>query len=596
LRKFAQRAEALTTSVSQSRKTYWSVLALCIAILFAGWVTKARGGPVVVPTPLAPAAEKDAEDIPIHIPRTLSEWARGAMLFDGLGDFHREATTSSAEAQKFFDQGMRFLWAFNHDESTRSFARAAELDPSCAICYWGVALTVGPNYNLPMMATPRARVAWEALGQAEKYASQASPAEQGLIAALGKRYAGPNALDSSNEMSVLTAYERAMKAVAQKFPNDLDVQTLYAEAMMNLNAWKLWTLDGKPAPGTGEILAVLEFVLKRDPGHPGANHYYIHAVEASPDPGRAVAAAERLRGMMPASGHLEHMPAHIMERVGRYEEASEANRRGIRADLTYLSKTKPLDYYNLVYTAHNYQFLAFSASMEGRSEEALDAARRARQFVTDDLIATMPGMDWPFSEAYSVLVRFGRWDEMIAEPPPNPRSKALTGGYLYAKATALAAKGRVVEAKRTVSDLEKVTRELPADAAAGFNTAKDVLAIGALVAKARIADAQNEPEQAINLLQQAVTKEDRLAYDEPTDWFFPVRHLLGAELLKAGRPKEAEAVYLADLKQHPANGWALAGLSAALDVENKRDAAVKAQSQMESAWKNADIRLVSSAF
>jgi len=565
-------------------------------VLFAGWVARARGEPIAVLTALAPAAEKDADDIHTQIPRTVSEWARGAMLFDGLGHFHRKATTSSAEAQKFFDQGMRFLWAFNHDESTRSFAKAVELDPSCAVCYWGVALTVGPNYNLPMMAEPRAKVAWEALGQAEKYSSQASPAEQALIAALSKRYDGPKALDPSNERPVLTAYAGAMKAVAKKFPNDPDVQTLYAEAMMNLNAWKLWTLDGKPAPGTREIIATLESVLKRDPGHPGANHYYIHAVEASPDSGRGVAAAERLRGMMPASGHLEHMPAHIMERVGRYEEASEANRRGIGADLAYLSKTKPLDYYNLVYTAHNYQFLAFSAAMEGRSEEALEAARRARQFVTDDLIATMPGMDWPFSEAYSVLVRFGRWDEMIAEPPPNPRFKALTGGYLYAKATALAAKGRVAQAKRTVGDLEKLARELPADAAAGFNTAKDVLAVGALVAKARIADAQNDPEEAIDLLQQAVAKEDQLAYDEPADWFFPVRHVLGAQLLGAGRPKEAEAVYRADLKQHPTNGWALAGLSAALDAEKKSGAAAKAESQMESAWKNADIKLVSSAF
>jgi tetratricopeptide (TPR) repeat protein len=234
--------------------------------------------------------------------------------------------------------------------------------------------------------------------------------------------------------------------------------------------------------------------------------------------------------------------------------------------------------------------------MEGRSQEALAAARHAREFVTDDLIATMPGMDWQFSEAYSVLVRFGRWDEMIAEAPPNPRFKALTGGYLYAKAVALAARGRIEQAKRTVGYLERLAQELSADAPAGFNTAKDVLAVGALVAKARIADAQNEPEEAINLLQQAVAKEDQLAYDEPADWFFPVRHLLGVELLRAGRPKEAEAVYRADLKQHPANGWALAGLCVALDAENQSGAAAKAQSQMENAWKSADVKVLSSAF
>jgi tetratricopeptide (TPR) repeat protein len=578
------------------RKSSRSTLALSFAGLLLGYVARARAEPVAVPTAQASAAQNDAPDINAGIPQTVAEWARGAMLFDGLGDFHRKATTSSAEAQKFFDQGMRFLWAFNHDESTRSFAQAAELDPSCAICYWGVALTVGPNYNLPMMAEPRAKVAWEALGQAEKYSSQASQAEQALIAALGKRYNGPKVLDPSNEMPLFIGYAAAMRAVAKKFPNDLDAQTLYAEAMMNLNAWKLWTLDGKPAPGTTEIIATLESVLKRDPRHPGANHYYIHAVEASPDPDRGVAAAQRLRGMMPAAGHLEHMPAHIMQRVGRYEEASEANRKGIAADLVYLAKTKPLDYYNLVYTAHNYLFLAFSAAMEGRSEEAVKAARRAREFVADDLIATMPGMDWPFSEEYSVLVRFGRWDEMIAEPAPNPSFKALSGGYLYAKATALAAKGRVAEGKRTVGELEMLAGELPAAAAAGFNTATDVLAVGALVAKARIADAEGELKEAINLLRQAIAKEDQLDYDEPADWFFPVRHLLGAELLRAGHAMEAEAVYRADLKLHPANGWALAGLSAALDAEKKSSAAAKAKAEMESAWKNADVKLVSSAF
>jgi hypothetical protein len=290
------------------------------------------------------------------------------------------------------------------------------------------------------------------------------------------------------------------------------------------------------------------------------------------------------------------MPAHIMVLTGRYEEASEACRSGIAADRAYLSKTKPPDYYNLLYTTHNYLFLAYAAAMEGRSKEALEAAKGARQFVTDDLMATMPGMDWQFSEPYSVLVRFGRWDELIAEAPPNPRFKSLIGGYLYAKATALAARGQVEQAKRMLDDLEKLIAELPADALAGFNPTKDVLAVAALVARARIAEGQNEPEEAINLLQQAVTREDQLAYDEPADWFFPVRHLLGAELLKVNRPKEAEAVYRADLKRHPANGWALAGLSAALDAEKKSAAAAEARSQMEGAWKNADVKITSSAF
>src|SRR5262245_42316332 len=285
-----------------------SALALWVAALFALCAASARAAPVAVPTAIAPPAENDAHDLHAGIPRTVAEWARGAMLFDGLGNFHRKATTSSAKAQKFFDQGMRLLWAFNHDESTRSFAKATEIDPQCGICYWGVALTVGPNYNVPVMAAPRARIAAEAEALAQKNAEHGSDVEKALIAALAKRYPNAEPLDPSNSAPVLTAYADAMREVAKKFPSDLDVQTLFAESMMNLNAWKLWSPDGKPAPGTTEIVATLEGVLKKDPKHPGANHYYIHTVEASPTPQRAVASAERITGMMPAAGHLEHMP------------------------------------------------------------------------------------------------------------------------------------------------------------------------------------------------------------------------------------------------------------------------------------------------
>ncbi len=305
-------------------------------------------------------------------PSTMAEWADGAQLFDGLGGFHRTVTTSSKEAQNYFDQGMRLLWAFNHDESSRSFAKAAQLDPGCAMCFWGVALTVGPNYNLPMMAEPRAKVAWEALQQAKANASHATPVEQALIGALAARYPDARPLDPSNEGPVLAAYAQAMQSAARNFPDDSDVQTLTAEALMNINAWKLWALDGTPTAGTEAIVALLEGVLAKDPQHPGANHYYIHAIEASPHPERAVAAAERLPGMMPAAGHLEHMPAHIMQRVGRYADAAAANRKGADADLGYFSKTKPPDYY-VMYTAHNYQFLAFSTAMQGRKADTLDA-------------------------------------------------------------------------------------------------------------------------------------------------------------------------------------------------------------------------------
>src|SRR5882672_3835537 len=361
--------------------------------------------PPAAPTPTAATAMSSMPAIPASI----DDWAKGAHVFEGLGDFHRKIATKSPEALRYFDQGMRFLWAFNHDESTRSFARATQLDPDCAACYWGVALTVGPNYNLPLMAPPRAQVAFDALAKAQMAATHASPADRALIGALAKRYPNAQPLDPSNSAPILTAYAQAMKAVAVQFPSDLDVQTLYAESMMNLNAWRLWTSEGKAAPGTEEIVATLDSVLKRDPRHPGANHYYVHTLEASPHPEKAVAAAERLRGMMPAAGHLEHMPAHIMQRVGRYEDAAEANRKGASADVAYYAKATPPDYYSM-YTAHNYQFLAFSAAMEGRQAETLDAVKKMRAAVSDELILAMPGFDWPLTEEYSANVRFGLWD------------------------------------------------------------------------------------------------------------------------------------------------------------------------------------------
>ncbi len=419
-----------------------------------------------------------------------------------------------------------------------------------------------------------------------------TPVEQALIGALATRYQRPEPLDPSNEGPVLAAYAEAMKAVAARFPDDTDVQVMTAEAMMNINAWKLWTLDGAPAPGTEEILAILEKALAKDPQHPGANHYYIHAVEASPNPGKAVSAAERLPGMMPAAGHLEHMPAHIMQRVGRYEDAAEANRRGIAADLAYYAATKPLDYY-VMYTAHNYQFLAFSAAMEGRQAETIEAARQSRALVSDDILLTMPGTDWYVAELYSALVRFGMWDEILAEPKPNPQLAGLAVGYLYATATALAAKGRVNDAKAQLAELEKLAA---VDGGAGLNRIKDVLAVAVLNAKARIALAENKDDDAVGLLREAVAKEDGLAYSEPADWFFPTRHLLGAVLIKAGKAADAEVVYRDDLNRDANNGWALFGLAHSLKLQGHSAEASMARQQFDTAWKNADVTLVASAY
>jgi tetratricopeptide (TPR) repeat protein len=528
-------------------------------------------------------------------PATVADWAHGAHLFEGLGDFHRAVTTSSPQAQQYFDQGMRFLWAFNHDEATRSFAKAAQLDPACAACYWGVALTVGPNYNLPGMEKPRARVAAEALHKAQENAAHASAVEQGLIAALATRYPTAEPLGPENLEPVTRAYAAAMRELAQRFPQDLDVQTLCAEAQMSVHAWKLWSADGEPAEGTAEIQARLESVLRSDPRHPGANHYYIHTMEASQHPDKALASAERLPGMMPAAGHLEHMPAHIQQRVGNYEQAAEANRRGISADRAYFEATSPPDYYAM-YLAHNYSFLAFSAAMEGRKAETLAAVQSVAMSVPLDMVLAMGDSGWYLAEPYAALVRFGLWDEAIALGAPDVRAPGLTAGYLYSRGVALAARGRLEDAHAALAQMHQVAATVPADAHAGFNSLKDILAVAEPILAARIAATEQHNDEALARLREAVAAQDKLAYNEPADWFFPARHLLGAQLLIARHAAEAERVYREDLQRNPGNGWALYGLAAALRDEGKAADAARVTREFEAAWRHADIRLQASAF
>jgi tetratricopeptide (TPR) repeat protein len=530
-----------------------------------------------------------------QVPTTVSDWAHGARLFEGLGNFHRPIVTASPLAQQYFDQGMRLLWAFNHDESTRSFAKAAQLDPACAACYWGVALTVGPNYNLPAMEEARARVARDALHKAEEHAAQASAVEQALIAALAARYPAPQPPAAANSDAILNAYATAMRGAAHQFPDDLDVQVLCAEAEMNVHAWKLWTAQGEPVAGTPQIEARLEAVLKRAPDHPGANHYYVHVMEESPTPERALAAAQRLRGMMPAAGHLEHMPAHIMQRVGRYEAAAEANRRGVAADQAYFASTAAPDYY-VMYLAHNHAFLAYSAAMEGRKAETLTAVQNVTGVLPLGMVLAMGDSGWALTQQYAALVRFGLWDELIALTAPDPKAQGLSAGYLYGRGVALAARGRVEDAKAALTELHKLGTEVPADALAGFNSLRDVIGVAEPIVAARIAASERRDADAVAALRRAAAAEDKLNYNEPADWFFPVRHLLGAQLLLSGHPAEAEQVYREDLKRNPQNGWSLYGLSLALKAQGKTQAAARFAREYVAAWRHADLRLPGSAF
>jgi len=539
-----------------------------------------------------PESSRAMEPMASHVPATLAEWAHDARLFSGLGDFHRRVTTSSALAQQYFDQGMRLLWAFNHDEATRSFAQAATLDPACTACYWGIALTVGPNYNLPTIDAVRARVAFEALDEGRQHVAVASPVEQALIGALAARYPRAEPPEADALAAALSAYAAAMREVAARFPDDLDVQTLCAEAEMNLHAWTLWRADGQPAPGTREIESRLEAVLRRDPNHPGANHYYIHVMEASPHPEAALAAAARLPGMMPAAGHLEHMPAHILQRVGRYEDAAEANRRAVRADEAYLRAVAPPGYYAM-YLGHNYAFLASSAAMEGRKAETLSAVQGLLQAAPLTMRLAMGDSGWGLTAQYAALLRFGLWDEMIALAPPDEHAAGLTGGYYYGRGVALAARGRLAEAREELDALRRIEQSGTTRDSA---TLERSLRMGADVVAARIAATERRGTEAVTQLEQAVVEEDALPYDEPPVWFFPVRQLLGAQLLAEGRAAEAERVYREDLRRNPANGWSLYGLEAALRAQGRSDAAARVARELAAAWRHADVRLLASAF
>ena len=555
------------------------------------------------PTPAPAAVASTKSPTPVPAPHeghehsasswTLEGLARGAVLLDTRGNVHRAVGTRSPEAQAFFDQGLALTYGFNHDEAARSFARAAALDPSCALCFWGAAYTLGPNYNIPMLPD-RARAAWEALTEAQRAAPSAKPDEQALIAALAKRYPGPGYLEPAAMQPYNEAYAAAMRDVAARFPADDDIQALFAEALMNVNPWKLWTADGQPAAGTPEIVRTLETVLARSPSHAGANHYYIHAVEASTTPNRALPSADRLASLVPAAGHLVHMPAHIYQRVGRYADASASNRRALEVDGAYLRRVTPLGYYPM-YTAHNAGFLAYSAAMEGRAEEALAAARQAASTMPRDLVCGMPGMDFFLSEPLFVLVRFGRWDEILREPAPDPTYRVLTALHHHARGMALAAQGKLDDARSEARAIHEVAAQLPPALLAGLNEGSMVLALAAKTVEARIAEAARDPG-AIALWQDAVKLEDDLAYNEPADWFYPTRHYLGAALLDQGRATEAEIVYRADLVKNPSNGWALYGLARALAAQKKTTEQKATEAAFAHAFRAADVKLTRSAF
>ena len=508
-------------------------------------------------------------------------------LYGGLGDVHHPVTTNSALAQKYFDQGLAFDYGFNHDEAYESFAAAAQIDPKMAMADWGIALVLGPNYNLPGNEE-RMKIAYDAIKRAQSMEADAKPEERDLIDALSKRY-GPDGKQTPEREQ---AYADAMRPVAHKYLDDPDVQALFAESLMDLHPWQLWTADGKPGPNTEEIVATLERTLKTHPDHLGANHYYIHAVEASPHPERALASARRLPKLAPAQGHLVHMPSHIYIRTGMNYDADTANEAAIRADQTFLAKSHETGMYPMMYATHNVQFLWYAEMMEGRGRDALKTARELKDMVPLEVVKAMPMAEVFWPAPYWAMARFSEWDQILAEPAPPKEFAFTTGMWHYARGLAFAAKGKPDEAAAEQKALDANVQAVPADMEAGPNNhARDLMKVASSLLAGSSARARGEHQQAIRDFTDAVKAQDALSYDEPPSWYYPTRETLGAEMLAAGNNKGAEEVFRADLKKNRDNPRSLYGLAQSLRAEGRIKEAAVIEQRFTKAWSHADAPL-----
>jgi tetratricopeptide (TPR) repeat protein len=515
-------------------------------------------------------------------------------LYDGLGSHSRKITTDTAEAQRYFDQGLGFLHGFNHRAAIRAFQQAAELDPECAMAHWGVALACGPHINAMAVPPREAELAWKELGLAQKNAGNASPVERALIDALAKRYANPQPEDRSG---LDRGYADAMREVWKKYPKDAEVGALFAEAMMNLRPWDQWTADGKPQPGTDEIIATLDAVLELNPNHPLANHLYIHAVEASPNPERAMAAADRLRALQPGLAHNVHMPSHIDIRTGQWLKAVDTNEKAVEADKRHRKVFGPAKGFLNVYIAHNRAMLAYAAMMTGQRDLAMKhiralVAEMPADFLKENALTAEANVAMPLE----VMVRFGMWDEILAEPEKYTDSMWFTRAFHHAaRAIAYAAKGDTANARKAQSVFLERAKLLPKEDFLSNNSCEALLAIAMPMVEGEILIAEGKIDSGIEQLRAAIQKEDALKYDEPPGWMIPVRHSLGAVLMKQQRFAEAEQVYRDDLARLPENGWSLLGLAESLRKQKKNaDEVAQTQAKFRKIWAKADLTITSS--
>ncbi|HEX8173512.1 MAG TPA: hypothetical protein VF543_00165 [Pyrinomonadaceae bacterium] len=516
----------------------------------------------------------------------MAERERPVQLLAGLGNHHHAVKTNNQLAQRFFDQGMRLVYAFNHEEAIRSFRKAAELDPQMAMAYWGISYALGPNINLDV-DPERERAAYEAVQKALQLSRQGPENERAYIEALAKRYS----IDPKADLKRLAVdFKQAMGELVSRYPDDMDAATIYAESAMNLRPWQLWKADGRPAEGTEEIITVLESVLRRDPSHMGAIHYYIHAVEASPNPERALAYAPKLPQIAPAAGHLVHMPAHVYMRTGDYNAAARSNEAGAQADRNFFRLTGRQGMYPVMYYNHNLHFLAVAYGMEGRFQDALRAARELEANVAPS-IKEMGMLEGFMATSTLMLVRFRRWDEIMRLPQPSSQLKAVTATWHFARGMALASMGKGADAYEQLKLFRSAGEAIPREVSFGLNSAQSVMKVAETVLAAKIAAAGGQSRKAIELLREAVELEDAFAYDEPPGWFLPVRESLGGALLLNRDYSEAERVFRTDLTKNPRSGRSLFGLRESLKAQGKTSAAAMIQAEFERAWRNADTQL-----
>lgn len=513
------------------------------------------------------------------------------VLRTDLGTYHFPITTKSRLAQAYFDQGIRLSYAFNHAEAIRSYEEVLRQDPAAGMAYWGIAHALGPNINAPMdRAAERRAVA--AMNKARQLAPKLSASERDYVAALSYRYSD---VSRSNRKAEDQKYADAMRVLAKKYPADLDAATLAAEALMNLNPWDYWTPDGQPKRGTQEVLTILERVLKQNPNHPGACHYYVHAVEASTQPERAIPCADRLPKLMPGAGHLVHMPAHIYMRVGRYAEAVERNLHGAHVDEALLREGRR-GFYTMYYYPHNLHFLWAALLMEGRSREAKQAATDLEKAFSPEMVKEVPELELYSPTKLFGLVRFGQWEAILKEPPPSWHLAYTTGIFHYARGLAFARRGELGHADEERRLLGIAVEAMHSSRIVGYNSAKSLLQIAEQVLVGELAALRGQEELAVRALAEAVELEDPLVYDEPPAWYYAVRQSLGAVLLKFGRAQEAERAYREDLARHPNNGWSLFGLAQALASQGRKEEASAVEQRFRTAWARADVVLTASRF